>query len=458
MSTTRVRNSLQRIVPALLGLLLQAPAAGAQAPGREQLVARLDSLGRAPVEAGQVAGLAVAVVRGTDTLLARAYGKADLENDVPATVGHVFEIASITKEFTAAAVLLLVQDGKLRLDDDVTRYLPDAPTQGKPVTIRQLLSHRSGLVDVPDLPGFQNLKRRDLPTDSIIALARGEPFYFPPGTQMRYSNTGFLLAGQLIEKLGGRRYAEFVAERLFQPAGMRSSRYCDQRALIPRLARGYDYTPQGFRPAAFLNLQVPFAAGGLCSTALDLVAWSQALYGGRILGPAALAEMLRPGTLPGGLQTRYGLGMALGTMAGHRAYHHGGDIDGFTSYLAYFPDDSLTVTVLLNTQGPVRPDPLVTRIAEAVLGPERLDSPSPSDLSRFTGRYGQDVEVRANGSTITLLRGPLPPVELRYAGGNTFTDGRARYTFQPAQGRATAVWADLVWAFVRWDRRDEGGH
>jgi hypothetical protein len=166
-----------------------------------------------------------------------------------------------------------------------------------------------------------------------------------------------------------------------------------------------------------------------------------------------LDEMVRPTSLGAGHVTRYGLGVGVGTIAGHRAYHHGGDIDGFTSYLAWFPADSLSIAVLINTQGPVRPDPLLARIAEAVLGPDRAPSaPPPGNLDRFTGRYGGDVVVTASDGALTLVRGPLPPARLRFAGGTTFTDGRARYTFEPGTGRAARVWADLVWAFVRWDR------
>ena len=451
------RRPLLVATAAALPLALAASDAHAQARDRARASAVVDSLARSPVAARQVAGLAVAVVRGRDTLLARAYGSADLENDVPATVGHVFQIASITKQFTAAAVLKLVEAGKVALDDDVTRYLPDAPTQGRHVTVRQLLSHTSGIPDVAELPAFQAVKRRDLAPDSLIALVRGEPFYFPPGEQMRYSNTGYLLLGRLVEKVSGRPYAEYVAEELFRPAGMTASRDCDQRALIPRRVTGYDHTPSGFQRAEFISLRIPFAAGALCSTALDLVAWSRALHGGRIVGPAAYAEMTRAPVLAGGRRTRYGLGLATGALAGRRAYHHGGDIQGFTSYLVHFPDDSLTVSVLMNTQGPARPDALAERIAEAVLGARLAvaSAATPGGLSRFVGEYGDDVKVSATERGLRLVRGPMPPVDLRPAGGTTFTDGRSLYTFEPRDGAATAIWADVTWAVVRWERKGE---
>jgi D-alanyl-D-alanine carboxypeptidase len=446
---------------AALPLVLAATAARAQQPDRARAAAVLDSLARAPVEARQVAGLVVAVVKGSDTLLVRAYGQADVENEVPMTVGHVFQIASVTKEFTAAAVLKLVENGKLRLDDDVTRYLPDAPTQGRKVTIRQLLSHTSGIADVAELPGFQGVKRRDLPPDSVVALVRNEPFYFPPGEQMRYSNTGYLVLGELIETVSGRPYADFLAETLFRPTAMAHSRDCDQRAVIPRRVSGYDFTDAGFRRAEFISLRIPFAAGGLCSTALDLIAWNQALHQGRILGPAAYAEMTRAQPLAGGRRTRYGLGLGLGTLAGHRAYHHGGDIQGFTSYLAYFPDDSLSVAVLMNTQGPSRPDALVERIANAALDPVAPAGhvAARPKLSRFVGTYGGgEITVSEAERGLRLVRGPLPPADLRFVGGTTFTDGRALYTFAPNGGAATTLWADLTWALVRWDRTRDDRH
>jgi D-alanyl-D-alanine carboxypeptidase len=462
----------------VLALLVLLPAGEACAPQEDgpggraavRVAAAVDSIVRDALERDVMAGMAVVVLRGDDTLLARGYGRADVENDVPMSVDHVFQLASITKQFTAAAVLVLVEDGLVELDEPVTRYLPDAPVQGRPVTVRQLLAHTSGVPDVAESPRLSAIKRLDLPPDSVLALIDGTPLYFEPGDQMRYSNTGFLLAGQLIERVSGAPYAALVEERVLRPAGAERARFCDPEAMVPRLARGYAAGPDGLRPAPFISPRVPFSAGGFCGTAGDLVAWNAALHGsagGPVLSPGVYAEMTGPATVRDGRRTRYGLGLGLGELAGRRALWHGGDIDGFTTFTAYLPNDSLNVTVLINTQGPTRPDAVAAATVVAALGelPEPDPGPAPPDLEPFAGVYGGDVVVEAVGEgespVLRLTRGPMPPALLRYAGsddrGWTFTDGRARYAFvapPPGGGPASpAVWADLGVALVRWERR-----
>jgi hypothetical protein len=213
---------------------------------------------------------------------------------------------------------------------------------------------------------------------------------------------------------------------------------------------------------------VPYAAGGFCGTAGDLVAWNAELHGrrgGRLLPDDAYAEMTRPAVVAGDRRPRYGLGVGLGEIAGRSARHHGGDIDGFTTFTAYLPDDSLNVTVLINTQGPTRPDAVAAVVTEAALGrrrPATAEAP-PGDLSRFAGAYGEDVvftPIVAGGTrALRIERGPLPPAVLHYTGrdatGWTFSDGRARYTFEAAGVRGSpspAVWADLGVSLVRWER------
>jgi hypothetical protein len=222
--------------------------------------------------------------------------------------------------------------------------------------------------------------------------------------------------------------------------------------------------------------RIPWAAGGFCGTAADLASWNAALHareGGTLLNRAVYREMVRPATIRGGRRTRYGLGVSLAELAGRRAVQHSGDITGFTSFTAYLPDDSMHVSVLLNTQGPVRPEAIAARVVQAAFGPVR-QAPVPSvmmsTLSALAGRYGSDVRVTvlspaddaARGAPcLELVRGPLAPAQLHFVGhgaeGWTFTDGRARYSFEPPDGTVSnaspAVWADLGVALVRWERR-----
>ena len=442
-------------------------SAGPSRVPRERVTRVVDSIAHDAIGRQVLAGMVVIATRGPDTLLAGAYGSAEPENDVRMTVAHVFQLASITKQFTAAAVLTLVQDGRVGLDEPIRRYLPDAPIQGRAITVRQLLSHTAGIPDYAESPRIGALKRLDLPPDSFVALVATTPFYFEPGEQMRYSNTGYALLGQLIERVSGQPYATYVEQRVLRPAGAVHAHFCDLQAMVKHLARGYTATPDGIRPASYLSPNAPYAAGGFCGTAGDLAAWNAALHarrGGPVLAPALYAEMVKPGTVAGGRRTRYGFGVALSDISGRPAVHHGGDIDGFTTFTAYLPADSLNLTVLLNTQGPTRPDAIAAAVVEAALGPRPRPAAGagPRDLTIFAGRYDDDVTITpVEGGTgkLRLERGPLPPAELSYAGrsgsGWIFTDGRARYTFEPpVQGSSSspAVWADLVVSLVRWER------
>jgi CubicO group peptidase (beta-lactamase class C family) len=434
---------------------------------RERVGAVVDSIAGDAIGRKVLAGMVVVAIHGHDTLLARAYGWAEPENDVRMTMAHVFQLASITKQFTAAAVLSLAEDGLVDLDAPIRRYLPRAPIQGRAITVRQLLTHTAGIPDYAESPRIGPLKRLDLPPDTLVALVANTPFYFEPGEQMRYSNTGYALLGQLIERVSGQPYPGYVEQQVMRPAGAVHAHFCDPQALVPHPARGYTATPNGLRPAAFLSPHVPYAAGGFCGTAGDVAAWNASLHArrsGGVLAPALYDQMVTPGTLAGGRRTRYGFGVAVSDLAGRPAVYHGGDSDGFTTFTAYLPGDSLNLTVLLNTQGPTRPDAIAAAVVEAALGSQRPPAvvPGPSDLGIFTGRYGDDVEVSRlaeSDSKLRLTRGPLPPAELSYAGrdgsGWIFTDGRARYTFAPPPPGASGspdVWADLVVSLVRWER------
>ena len=205
----------------LLVVALATPEVHAQS-SRALLVARLDSLAGAPVQEGRAVGISAAVVRGKDTLLLKGYGKADVELNVPTPDGAVYEIGSVTKQFTAAAVLQLRDSGKIDLDADITKYLPNYPTQGHKIPVRRLLDHTSGIKGITEIPEFRDLSVRTLPRDSAVALFSRQKFDFAPGEAMIYNNSAYLLLGHIIEKVSGMSYEDYIEQKIFAPLGMKN--------------------------------------------------------------------------------------------------------------------------------------------------------------------------------------------------------------------------------------------
>lgn len=312
----------------------------------------------------------VAVVHGRDTLLLRGYGLADRENKRPATANTVYEIASITKQVTAAAVLRLVERGRVGLDDDIGRYVPQFPLQGHHVTVRNLLNHTSGIHNFTNPPTRRADWTYDVPPDSIIALVARDTFDFAPGTRDAYSNTGYTLLGMIIEKASGQTYAAFLQHEFFAPLGMRHTGYCPSHPNDSLAARGYSKRNGEYVRAADNNMSVPFAAGAICSSVADFLVWERALHEGRLLQAASYKEMTTPGRLVDGTALKYGFGLGLGTLAGHPATAHSGSITGFTSAQVYLPADSLSVIVFTNTSSArdPGPEPLAMDLARIVLG------------------------------------------------------------------------------------------
>jgi CubicO group peptidase (beta-lactamase class C family) len=441
---------------ALLALFcpLAAPGRGHAQPAPDRATVVTDSIVTAALARGQAAGLTVAVVRGRDTLVLKGYGSADLELGVPTPTNAVYEIGSVTKQFTAAAILQLQEAGKLSLDDDVTKFLPSYATQGHRVTIQRLLDHTSGIRGYTELPEFGALMQRHLPPDSLVALFGPKPFDFAPGEAMSYNNSAYFLLGLVIEKASGQSYAAYMKEHLFARAGMPDSRYCSNIDVVPRRAHGYDAGPDGLRLAQYIDFAWPYSAGSLCSTAGDLVAWTRALHGGRILGPAAYRELLTPGTLDDGTRLRYSKGLFVNdSVYGHAQIHHGGDIPGFATALTYLPDDSMIVAVLMNTEGPVRPDAIANEIVRALLGDRTPKRPTfAGRASDYAGEYrgtgrGRPLVLRfAPDSTggLTLATPNASPRPLAFLGGDTFGLGSARFTFVRERGAVTKVRADML--------------
>ena len=241
-----------------------------------QTAPAIDQLFRAAAKPNEP-GLAVIVVRKGEILHRAAYGMANVELGVALQPDHVLRIGSVTKQFTSAAIMMLAEEGKLAVTDPITKFLPDYPTQGKTITVEHLLTHTSGIQSYTDMPKWRNMFRQDMSLTELIDLFKNEPMQFEPGARWRYNNSGYILLGAIIEKVSGKKYADFVQERIFTPLGMKDTRYDVTEQVIPRRAAGYVKTGERIVNAPYLSMTQPYAAGSLISTVDDLSKWDAAI-------------------------------------------------------------------------------------------------------------------------------------------------------------------------------------
>jgi CubicO group peptidase (beta-lactamase class C family) len=415
-------------MPSLIAILLL----GATSQSRANLAVGIDRLMNEALRGGPAAGASIAVVKDGQTIIAKAYGFANVELEVRASAKTVYHIDSITKHLTAAAVLQLAEQKKLSLDDSVTTYVPQLPPSWKNVRIRHLLNHTSGSESFTSLPGWGPQERLDMSRDAIVALVRDVPFHFEPGANWRYNNTGFYLLGMVIEKVTGQSYADAMEQRVFKPLGMDATRYCGFRGVVKERASGYEVDHGTLVNAEPMSWDAPYAAGSICSTVLDLARFERAIEGHQLFSDSTLTMMRTPTTLSDSIAVDYGFGTRLGSLAGHRVLGHTGNGGGFKNVLERFPDDDLTIVVLTNADGgAMRPGILATRIARLVLGipaePMRDLPLSAAEAAPFLGTFESD-----EGTVTTLPRegglgfrpgpdGPLIP--LYYQGSTTFAIG-----------------------------------
>jgi len=327
----------------------------------------VDSMANEAVESGSTPGLSVGVADGDEILLAKGYGLADVELSVPASAKTVYRIGSITKQFTAAAILLLAEDDGLALDDPITDFLPDYPSEGAAITVRHLLNHTSGIKSFTNMPSYRKEMRKDVSHEEIIDRFKDVPLNFAPGEKFRYCNSGYYLLGVILEKASGESYADFLQERLFRPLSLESTCYDTQARIIPNRARGYSRTGNEFRNTAYVSMTQPFSAGALASTVEDLITWQRGLVGGKLLTADSHQSMTTQGKLNDGRHTNYGLGLFVRKFDGHTALRHGGGIKGFRSDLTYLPEIDHTIVVLANCES-ARPEKLSDRIARHLFG------------------------------------------------------------------------------------------
>jgi CubicO group peptidase (beta-lactamase class C family) len=439
---------------AAMAVLPSDSTAQSRAP-RARAIATIDSLATAFVAEGPVAGVSVAVVKGRDTILMKGYGLADIENEVPAAAKTVYRIGSITKQFTSAAIMRLVEDGKLSLDDTLGKMLPNVPAPWQGVTLRRLLNHTSGIRSYTGAgPRWLRRRREDMAPDSIVAIVRDDTLDFKPGARWSYNNTGYVLLGMIVERASGKPYATYLEETFYKPLGLTQTYYCSNAPIIKHRAQGYDLSGRQLVNAEYLSMTQPFSAGALCSTVGDLVAWQRALVSGRVVKAASYLTMTTPEALVDGKPLTYGYGLGVGTLENHRKVGHGGGINGFITDLSYYPADTLHVVVLANTS-PSTPGRLSDQIARVALGLPLKTPPTGVTLAgaeraRYVGTYslsgpgGQTAKMRISeqeGGLVGQL-GNQPPRRMVALGNHAFVlrdDPDVRITFAVSGDRATKL-------------------
>jgi CubicO group peptidase (beta-lactamase class C family) len=425
-----------------LVLLATLTSVAAAQSDRGGLVSRLDSIAGSGIVENRAAGIVAAVVRGNDTLLMKGYGKADVEWNVSMPADAVFEIGSITKQFTAAAILQLRDHGKLSLDDEVTKWLPDFNTRGNKVTLRRLLDHTSGMVGLTEIAEFGNLAVNPrFPRDSAYALINRQQFQFPTGEAQIYNNSAFWLLGLVVEKASGMSYEDYVEKKIFAPLGMSRSMYCNSAENIERRAHGYGVRNGEVRRAPANVHTWPFAAGSLCSTAGDLVTWLKALHGGKVLSAKSYAEMIAPAKLNDGTVTRYAMGLGVGKdIRGLNFIGHGGSIAGFTAEAVWYPDAQAAVVVLMNSNGNIDPGAIAGELAAELLPWTRPTFATfTGDAASLVGTYkgpsrGREmtIEVTSGAQGLLVSANGSPARPLPWVEGLTFRQGNSFLTFRRA--------------------------
>jgi CubicO group peptidase (beta-lactamase class C family) len=405
----------------------------------------LEQIVQSYVDAKQFMG-SVLVAENGNILLNKGYGSANLEWNIPNAPSTRFRIASLTKQFTAAAILLLEERGKLKTDDPVKEYVPGAPAAWDKITIFHLLTNTSGIPDFTSFTDFGLTQALPTSPEQLIARFRNKPLNFQPGEQWEYSSSGYILLGYLIEKISGQSYKDFLQEKIFKPLSMQQSGYDMNSLIIPRRASGYALAPNGFVNAPYIDMSIPYSAGGLYSTTEDLLRWEQALFGGRVLSAAALKKMTTP------FKHEYACGLEVRSLNGRTIMEHGGAIEGFSTRMAYYPSDKLTVVVLANSSAGA--SDLAANLASAVHG-ERVVLPStrkevtvsPKVLSQYVGAYELTPKLTF---VITLVAGRLIVEPTNQPSFPLFAESETKFFSKVADAEAEFTKGDIGQVVLTW--------
>lgn len=347
--------------PLFLLLLTLAASAGIA----QELPSSISDYVKAEMERQHIPGLSLLVAKGGKVVWAQGFGFANVELQVPVKPETIFESGSVGKQFTATAVMMLVEEGKVRLEDPLTKYFKNAPQIWNDVTVRELLSHTGGFGDYPKDFDF----RKDWTEDELLKLVQGIPLAYPPGTKWEYSNLGYLTLGILIHRVTGEFYGDFLQQRIFQPLGMNSTRIISEADIVPNRADGYRLVKGELKNQEWVAPMVNTTAdGSLYFSTLDLAKWDAALYTQKLLKKSSLDQMWTIAKLKDGHpnQGKYGFGWFIDERHGHRCIHHDGAWQGFQTAIDRYVDDQLTVIALSNLSGS-EPGKVTLHVAQMIL-------------------------------------------------------------------------------------------
>jgi CubicO group peptidase (beta-lactamase class C family) len=439
-----------RHVTLLLTIVLQSASSIAARPtDNDPPGAKIDAFVKAEMQRQHVPGVAIAVVKDGKVLKAEGYGLANVEHEVPVTIDTIFQSGSLGKQFTAAGVMLLVEEGKLALTDPIAKFFPDAPPTWQPITIRHLLTHTSGIPDYTD-DTFDY--RKDYTEDQLARFAYDLKLEFPAGARWNYSNTGYVLLGIIVHKVTGRFYGDVLAERVFKPAGMKTTRVISEEDLVPHRAAGYRWVDGSLKNQEWVAPQLNTTAdGSLYFSIRDLLAWDAMVRGGSVLSDKSWRQVVEPVRLNSGRTYPYGFGWAVDERAGRPLHQHGGAWQGFKTYLVRYLEDDLTIIVLANL---AQADP--ERIAEkvATMVDPMLARPEPKPMTadpQITARLEWLLQAVKSGTLketeapyvragslpeASVLAGVGPPTRIDLLRRETLGDDRV-FTFDVAFGTKT---------------------
>ncbi len=373
----------------VLGSFVQTSIA--QTISDKQLATRFDQLLSEQFKTGETGGAALVSKKG-QVIYKKAFGMANLELNIPMQPDNVFRIGSISKQFTAVAILQLMEQGKLGLQDDITKFIPDYPTHGHKITIEHLLTHTSGIQSYTGMKDFGAISRLDKKPEDLIAFFKNQPMEFAPGTKWNYNNSGYFLLGYIIEKVSGKTYPQYVEEVFFKPLGMTNSYYGSDSKIIKNRASAYGKTENIFVNAEPLSMSLPYSAGSLQSTVDDLFKWNQAVHAYKLVKKESLNKAFTRYVLADGKKTDYGYGWSLGNVQQSPSIEHGGGIPGFLTMGIYLPEEDVFVAVFSNCDCNA-PEDVAAKLAALAIGKPfeykeiKLDSAS---IQKYTAVYEKE--------------------------------------------------------------------